>query len=137
MAFYPYLNFGGNCRQAFTRYREIFGGELVLLPMSEAPHEEPLPPEQADMIMHAALRFPDGSLLMASDSPGGEFQGMRDMWVSTSTADLGSAKRIFDALADGGEVRMPLGETFWSPGFGMCVDRFGTPWMVAVEEHDH
>jgi PhnB protein len=72
MAFHPYLNFGGNCREAFTRYQEIFGGQLDLLPMSDAPADGGVPAEQANLIMHAALRFGD-SLLMASDAPGGDF----------------------------------------------------------------
>lgn len=137
MAFHPYLNFGGDCRQAFTRYHEIFGGELVLMSMGDMPgRDEAMPPEQADLIMHAALRFPDGGLLMASDAPMGEYEGMRGVWVSHDVSDMDDAKRIFEALADGGDVRMPMGETFWSPAFGMCVDRFGTPWMISMEgEH--
>ena len=132
MAFHPYLNFGGNCREAFTRYQEIFGGELVLLPMSEMPSEGKVPPEQADLIMHAALTF-DGHLLMASDDPTGSFAGVQGMYVNYSVAEVAEAQRVFEALAEGGEVRMPMGETFWSPMFGMCVDRFGTPWMVNAE----
>ncbi len=132
MAFHPYLNFGGNCREAFTRYQEIFGGELVLLPMSEMPSDQPLPPEQADLIMHAALTF-EGHLLMASDDPTGNFKGVQGMYVNYTVADVAEAQRVFTALADGGEVTMPLEETFWSPMFGMCVDRFGTPWMIDTE----
>ena len=132
MAFHPYLFFGGNCREAFTRYQEIFGGELVLLPMSEAPSDEPVPPEMADVIMHAALTF-DGNLLMASDDPTGGFEGVRGMFVNYSAADVADAERVFEALAEGGEVTQPLAETFFSPKFGMCVDRFGTPWMVNTE----
>ena len=132
MAFHPYLNFGGNCREAFTRYQEIFGGELVLLPMSDMPSDQPLPPEQADLIMHAALTFGD-NLLMASDDPTGNFNGVQGMQVNYTVADAAEAERVFEALADGGEVTMPIAETFWSPKFGMCVDRFGTPWMVNVE----
>ncbi len=132
MAFHPYLNFGGNCREAFTRYQEIFGGELVLLPMSDMPSDEPVPPDQADLVMPAALRF-EGHLLMASDDPTGNFSGVKGMHVNYSVPDVAEAERVFEALADGGEVTMPLAETFWSPRFGMCVDRFGTPWMVNAE----
>ena len=132
MAFHPYLTFGGNCREAFTRYQEIFGGELVLLPMSDMPSDEPVPPDQADLIMHGALTF-DGHLLMASDDPTGTFNGVRGMHVNYAVADVAEAERVFGALADGGQVTMPLEETFWSPRFGMCVDRFGTPWMVNAE----
>ncbi len=132
MAFHPYLNFGGNCREAFTRYQEIFGGELVLLPMSDAPPDAGVPAEQADLIMHAALTF-EGHLLMASDDPTGNFSGVKGMFVNYAVTDSAEAERVFSALADGGETMMPLSETFWSPKFGMCVDRFGTPWMVKVE----
>ncbi len=131
MAFHPYLTFGGNCREAFTRYQEIFGGELVLLPMSEMPSDEPAPPEQADLIMHAALTF-EGHLLMASDDPTGGFDGVRGIQVNYSVADVAEAERVFKALSDGGEVTSPLEETFLAPMFGMCVDRFGTPWMVNI-----
>ena len=132
MAFHPYLNFGGNCREAFTRYQEIFGGELVLMPMSDMPTETEVPPDQADLIMHAALMF-EGHLLMASDDPTGGFERVQGMWVNYSVPEVAEAVRVFEALAEEGEVTMPLGATFWSPQFGMCVDRFGTPWMVNAE----
>ena len=135
MAFHPYLTFGGNCREAFTRYQEIFGGELALMPMSDMPSDEPVPPDQADLIMHGALTF-DDNLLMASDDPTGSFDGVRGMCVNYTVADVSEAKRVFEALADGGQVTMPIAETFWSPMFGMCVDRFGTPWMVNAEAPD-
>ncbi len=131
MPFHPYLFFSGTCREAFTRYQQIFGGELVLLPFSEAP-EQPVPPEQADLIMHAALTF-DGNLLMASDDPTGDGGPVKGMSVNYSVADVAEAERVFEALAERGEVTMPMAETFWSPRFGMCVDGFGTPWMVNVE----
>ena len=132
MAFHPYLFFGGNCRDAFTRYREIFGGELFLLPMSDVPSEEAVPADQADLIIHAALTL-EGSLLMASDDPTGNVGPMQGMYVNYTVADVAEAERVFEALADGGEVTTPLAETFFSPKFGMCVDRFGTPWMVNAE----
>ncbi len=132
MAFHPYLNFLGNCREAFTRYQEIFGGELALMPMSEMPDEAQVPPEQADLIMHAALMF-DGQVLMASDDPRRGFDRVQGMWVNYTVAEVAEAVRVFEALAEGGEVVMPMGATFWSPQFGMCIDRFGTPWMINAE----
>jgi PhnB protein len=135
MAFHPYLMFGGNCREAFTRYQEIFGGELTLMTMADMPTDDPVPAEHADTIMHGALTF-DGNVLMASDDPTGGFDGVKGMQVNYGVADPGEAKRVFDALAEGGQVVMPAGETFWSPMFGMCVDRFGQPWMVNVEPPD-
>ena len=132
MSFHPYLFFSGTCREAFTRYQEVFGGELTLLPMSEMPSDGPVPPEQADLIMHAALSF-DGHLLMGSDDPTGDGGPMKGVAVNYTVADVAEAEKAFAALAEGGQVAMPMAETFWSPRFGMCVDRFGTPWMVNVE----
>ncbi len=131
MAFHPYLNFGGNGREAFTRYQEIFGGELVLLPMSDIPVQE-VPEDQADLVMHGSLTFGD-NLLMGSDDPTGGFDGVRGIHVNYSCAETAEAERVFKELADGGDTTMPIGPTFWSPMFGMCVDRFGIPWMVNAE----
>jgi PhnB protein len=135
MAFRPYLAFAGNCREAFTRYQEIFGGELVLLTMADVPADAgpPAPGVKSDAIMHAALMAGD-ALLMGADDPSGGFKGtVEGMCVNCSLPDGSEAKRVFDALADGGQVQVPIGETFFSPSFGMCTDRFGTPWMVMVD----
>jgi PhnB protein len=134
MGFDPYLAFAGNCRDAFTRYQEIFGGELVLLTMGDAPADAgSAEGTDPNAIMHAALTTGEDTL-MGADAPAGGFDGsVRGMCVSISMADVGEAKRVFDALADGGNLQMPLGETFFSPAFGMCIDRFGTPWMVSAD----
>ena len=132
MAFHPYLYFNGNCREAFTRYQEIFGGELFLMKMSDAPSDDPVPASQADLIIHAALTV-DGDLLMASDDPTGKVGPIEGVYVNYSNADVAEVQRVFDALAAGGEITQPLLETFFSPAFGMCVDRFGTPWMLSAE----
>src|SRR3546814_115177 len=77
----------------------------------------------------------DGMVLLASDSMAGEpYAGMRNFSLSLNYPTVTKAKKIFDALADGGEIRMPFGKTFWSAGFGMLVDRYGTPWMVSGEQ---
>jgi PhnB protein len=130
MAYFPYLFFGGNCAAAFTRYQEIFGGELVLLKAADMPESERPPAGAEDLIMHAALKVGD-DLLMASDDPTDSFGPVQGMMVNYSVGDTGEAERVFDALAEGGEVRLPIGPTSWSPAFGMCVDRFGTPWMIS------
>jgi PhnB protein len=133
MAFHPYLFFGGNCRDAFTRYQEIFGGELTMLSNTDVPPGEAPPDAPADLIAHAAL-IVNGNLLMASDEPTTDsFGPVQGMQVNYSTADVDDAKRVFEALADGGQVTLALGETFFSAAFGMCVDRFGTPWMVSTD----
>ena len=137
MAIHPYLYFGGNCREAFTRYQEIFGGELVLLTMKDMPPDEAMPEGNPDLIMHAALKF-DDSLLMASDDPTTDnFGPVQGMQVNYAVADVAEATRAFDALAEGGKVTLPIAATFFSPMFGMCIDRFGTPWMVSAESPDN
>jgi PhnB protein len=140
MGFDPYLFFsGGACRAAMTRYQEIFGGELFVMPMSEAPADAQaemsangMPAGAGDLIMHAALKVGD-HLLMASDDPTGDGGPRLGGAVSYTAIDAGDAKRIFDALAEGGKVTMPLTETFFSPAFGCCDDRWGVPWMVNVD----
>ncbi|HEY6532414.1 MAG TPA: VOC family protein [Acidimicrobiales bacterium] len=135
MAFHAYLFFGTNCAEAFERYHEIFGGELLVMRMKDAPGAEDVPPEQADLTIHAALTYPDGNLLMGSDDPTTDsFGPVQGMMVSYSAPDADDAIRVFAALAEGGTVNQPLIETFFSPAFGMCVDRFGTPWMVSAEQ---
>jgi PhnB protein len=131
MAFTPYLAFNGTAREAFTTYERIFGGELVLLSFADGPADAGMsagaPP---DGIMHAALSFGDGSLYGADDPTGGFDGTVRGMCVCYAAADPDAAKRVFEGLAEGGTVQMPLSETFYSPAFGMCTDRFGTPWMI-------
>src|SRR5688572_7756863 len=114
MAFHPYLFFGGNCRQAFTRYEEIFGGQLELMTMADVPGEAPpADPAQRDMVLHAALTF-DGHLLMGSDDPtSAEFGPVHGMMVSYSSDGVADAKRVFAELADGGQVTQELIETFF------------------------
>lgn len=131
----PYLAFAGNCREAFTRYQDIFGGELVLLTMADMPADAGSPPPGAkpDAIMHAALTFGDEVLMGADDMSGGFDGQVRGMCVNYEAAEPAEAGRVFDALSQGGEVQMPLGQTFFSPAFGMCTDRFGTPWMVMAQ----
>ena len=133
MAFHPYLFFSGNCSEAFTRYQEIFGGELFMMKMSDAPGDETPPGANPDLIIHAALTL-DGDLLMASDDPTGDGGPKTGIMVSFNSPDAGEVKRVFDALAEGGEVTQPLSETFFSPAFGMCVDRFGIPWMFSADQ---
>lgn len=136
MSLHPYLFFTGTCRQAMTRYHEILGGHLDVMSVADMPEgaEQPPGPPDPDLVIHAALSFGDGDLLMASDDPTGDGTGMRGMAVNLTVGDAEEAARVFGAFAEGGEVTMPLAETFWSPCFGMCTDRFGTSWMVNVEE---
>ncbi len=129
MAFRPYLLFGGNCRAAFTRYQEIFGGELAVMTMKDVPGETP-PPEIADLVIHAAITVGDDLLMASDDVMDGSFGPVQGMRVSYDATDAADAHRVFDALAEGGTVDQEVIATFFSVAWGMCTDRFGTPWMV-------
>jgi PhnB protein len=136
MPFRPYLAFAGNCRDAFTRYQEIFGGELMLMSMSDAPADAGPAPEGSNpnLIMHASLATGD-DLLLGADDPSGNFNGaVHGMCVNYALRDADEVKRVFEALAEGGQVQMPVSETFFASAFGMCIDRFGTPWMIMADE---
>ena len=133
MQFLPYLNFDGNCREAFTRYHEILGGELEVIGADGAPDGDTAA-EYGDRVLHAALTFEDGAMLMASDvQAGGDWPGVQGMYAYISLSTTDDAQRIFTALADGGEVEMPVEPTFFSPMFGVCRDRFGTNWMISAD----
>ena len=122
----------GNCREAFTRYQEIFSGELIVMDGTQAPPDAGIPADKADLVMHASLTNGD-ELLMASDSYDDDFSPPAGMSVHYSTADLDRAKAIFSDLSEGGQVHMPGEEQFWTPFFGSVTDRFGTPWQISVE----
>lgn len=133
MAIHPYLMFSGDCRQAFERYHEIFGGELTVSTFADVPEDASMPGVPDDGIMHVNLTSGD-NVILGSDDPtgdGGPKVGMSVAYVVDSFAE---GEKVFAALAEGGEVSLPFGETFWSKGFGMCTDRFGVPWMVDTAE---
>ncbi|HEX4822340.1 MAG TPA: VOC family protein [Acidimicrobiales bacterium] len=130
--FNAYLFFSGTCREAFTRYHEIFGGELFVMTNADAP-DGGMPGAPADAVIHAAIKLDNGGLLMASDDPGGDGSGTKGVSVSYTAKDTGEAKRVFDALAEGGEVTGPMQETFFAPAFGTCTDKWGVAWMVTTE----
>jgi PhnB protein len=130
MEFTPYLNFNGTCRQAFTFYQQVLGGTIEALQThGDSPMKDHVPPDWHDKIIHAALRV-DGRTIMGSDAPAEHYTPAQGMYVSIGIAGASEGARIFSALAEGGRVTMPFAQTFWSPGFGMVVDRFGTRWMI-------
>ena len=133
MAFHPYLFFVGDCRAAFTRYHEIFGGDVQILDMSSTPEDQRPPDVDPNSVMHAALMVGD-SLLMGSDDPtASERTPVSGVVITWSAADLAETNRILAGLAEGGTVTQPVIETFFSPGFGMVTDRFGVPWMLTTD----
>jgi len=129
----PYLAFKGNCAEAFGFYERLLGGKIVMM-MTHAgsPAAEHTPPEWQDKIMHARLALGD-QVLMGSDAPPQHQQTPQGFSVSLQIDDPVEGERIFNGLAENGTVKMPFQQTFWAEGFGMCVDRFGIPWMVNCE----
>ncbi|MEM7272114.1 MAG: VOC family protein [Actinomycetota bacterium] len=133
IGFFPYLYFDGNCREAFTLYHEIFGGgDLIIMSGSDAPPDAGIPEDKMDQVMHASLKI-GNALLMASDSYEEEPPDMTGMFVHFSTQDLGQATSVFAALSEGGEILQEGRAEFWTPFFGIVIDRFGTPWHVSAE----
>lgn len=126
----PYLNFDGQCREAFKFYEQVLGGKIEFMAtFGESPGGDQMPPEARDGIMHVSLKV-GGCTLMGSDAPPGTFAQPQGLYVSINVDEPALADRIYNALAEGGNVQMPIDKTFWAERFGMVVDRFGTPWMV-------
>jgi PhnB protein len=130
----PYLTFDGNCEEAFRTYEKILGGKIIAMMAHEGtPAEGHVPAEWRKKILHARLVFGD-NVLMASDAPPGRFAKMQGFSVTLVVKEPAEAERLFNALAEGATITMPLGETFWAAKFGMLTDRFGTPWMINCEK---
>jgi PhnB protein len=126
----PYLFYNGNCGEAFDFYARVLGGTIeAKMTYAQAPDDMPMPPGMDGKIMHAAMNI-DGEVLMASDSPPERYEKPQGFAVSLQFTDATDGETKFKALSEGGTVHMPFGVTFWSKGFGMCVDKFGIPWMV-------
>ncbi|MGH7629189.1 MAG: VOC family protein [Gemmatimonadales bacterium] len=130
----PYLNFDGQCAEAFRFYEKVLGGKIeAMITFGDSPAASDVPSDWHDRIMHARLVV-DGQALMASDSPSEHFEKPQGLYVSLNVDKQADGERIFQALAEGGTVKMPFEKTFWAAGgFGMLVDRYGTPWMVNCE----
>ena len=128
----PYLFFGGRCEEALEFYRNALGELEMLSRFKDAPEADMTQPGMENKVMHASFRIGE-TLLMASDGRcDGEprFEGFS---LSITVPDEEKADRVFNALADGGKITMPLEKTFWAPKFGMLEDRFGVGWMVSVQ----
>ncbi len=130
------LSFRGQCREAFEFYAKVLGGKITAaFPYGDGPPDMPVDPKFKDWLMHCWLEVGDQALMGAD---------MDEQWapnigkpkngfdVTLQTDDVDEARRWFDQLKEGGKVVMDFAETFWSPGYGSVVDRFGVPWMVNV-----
>ncbi len=135
MSFSPYLHFLGNCAEAMGFYAEVFGAtDLQMTRYADAPPSTGMPASLSDKIMHALLTV-DGQPLMASDWPDGmPGEPQASVSVTHRVANVKRGGAIFARLAEGGAVTMPYAPTFWSEGFGMVKDRFGTHWMIMGPE---
>lgn len=133
----PYLFFDGRCEEAIGFYCQALGAEVtMLMRFKDSPEpQQPgmVPPGAEDKVMHASLRIGDTAVMASDGRCLGQpaFQGFA---LSLTAADDAEAERLFAALADGGQVQMPLSKTFFSSRFGMVADRFGVGWMVIVGE---
>ena len=126
----PYLFYDSNCEAAFKFYEKTLGGKIEVIHRNEdGPPEMASPPERKHKVMHARMTI-GNQVLMASDAPPDHFQKPQGFSVSLTVGDPAEAEHKFKALSEGGSVNMPFGKTFFSKGFGMCVDQFGIPWMV-------
>jgi len=126
----PYVNFDGNTREAMEFYRDVFGGELTINTFGEYGNPDPA---VADKTMHAQLETGSGFTLMASDGPPGvEVKVGDNITISLSGDNSDELRGYWEKLSGGGSVTMPLEKQMWGDEFGMCVDRFGIPWMVNI-----
>jgi PhnB protein len=130
------LSFQGQCREAFEFYGRILGGKITAaFPYGDGPPGVPSDPKYKTWLMHCWLEVGDQAIMGADmdkpwapniDKPKNGFD------VTLHTGDLAEARRWFDGLSEGGKVGMPFGETFWSPGYGSLIDKFGVPWMIST-----
>jgi PhnB protein len=132
----PYLFFDGRCEEALAFYKKALGAEVgMMMRFSDSPEPHPpgmVPPGGENKIMHAAFRI-GGTTVMASDGQAKGAPKFEGFSLSLDAKDEAEADRLFAALADGGQVRLALTKTFFSPRFGMVADRFGVGWMIIVQ----
>jgi PhnB protein len=127
----PYLNFSGKCEEAFRSYERVLGGKIVgMFNFGDSPMSGKYP-DWDKKVMHAALAVGDQTLL-GSDVPPEYFQKAQGSAVCLDLPDVETAERVYAGLSEGGDVKMPLQETFWAQRYAHFIDRFGTPWMINV-----
>jgi len=130
MKIHTYLNYGGNCEEAFRFYEKNLGGKiLMMMRYGEQPDPKNAPPGTEKWVLYANMAIGE-TQLMGSDVPPERFQPMRSVYLSLEVDGDAEAERIFAMLAEGGEIFMPMAETFFASRFGMLRDRFGTSWMI-------
>lgn len=131
MRLVTYLNYGGNCAEAFRFYEKHLGGKIMFMMTHEQnPEAHNVAPEMKDKVLHATIQI-GGTMVMASDvPPEANFQPMRSVYLALSVESSEEAERIYALLGEGGQIFMKMTETFFAYRFGMLRDRFGTSWMI-------
>ena len=131
----PYLIFNNNCREAFAFYEKALDASIrTVMTWGDGPMASEMPPEMHEKVMHAELDI-GGFTLMGSDAgPGASYEGIKGCNVVINADNAEDAERMFAALSEGGEISMPMEETFWALRFGVLVDRFGAPWMINCDK---
>jgi PhnB protein len=133
MTLHTYLNYGGNCEPAFRFYEKHLGGKItMMMTHGQAPDPSNVPENWKNAILHARINLGE-TVLMGADIPPDRFQPMRSAYLSLSVASSAEAERIYKLLTEGGEVFMPMQETFFAFRFAMLRDKFGTSWMILHE----
>lgn len=128
---HAYLSFNGNCAEAMKYYARLFGAKIeTMMTYGEVPGGEPPPASHAGKIMHAFLVHKDFSLMAGDMPPGMPYGGVQGVMLALTFDKVADAERTFAALADGGQVQMPMAEAFWAERFGMVTDRYGVPWGI-------
>jgi PhnB protein len=130
----PYLFFHGRCEDALNFYRDCLAGEIKELNrFAGSPMDEQTPDDYKDKIMHASFVAGDVKFMASDGRPGAPPDGEDDIALSLATSDSSEGERVFNALAAGGNVTMPLGEQFWGGKFGALTDQFGVQWMISIQ----
>lgn len=130
-----YLGFNGNCADAMRFYERALNGKLeVLMSGADSPMAAQMPPQFLHRILHARLVLPGGGTLYAGDCPADQpYEGIKGVSIAVDYPTTDEAEAVFAALADGGQVTMPMQPAFWARRWGMLIDKFGTPWIVNGE----
>ena len=135
MQLHTYLNYGGNCEQAFRFYEQHLGGKVTfLMRHGEQPGPNQPPAEWKDKVLHARMTL-GGTDLLGADVPPDRFQPMRSAYLTLTLGSSEEAEQVYALLSDGGEIFMPIAETFFALRFAMLRDQFGTSWMLMHPRH--
>lgn len=138
-SFNAYLFFDGTAAQAMPFYQQVLGGRLDVMTFAQMPgaEQQAMSAATAARVMHAMLSFEGGALMASDTMEGHPFEGAKGFSLAINKDTAAEAEAVFATLAEGGQITMPMAQTFWAERFGMCTDRFGTPWMVngGMQQH--